>query len=85
MRAQWIDLFTAYKARVKLVYVEVPYDDWLQQNDARDYPVATVILSRLLDRLEVPGVEEAHEVIFHDTDSWQRTAKGHKKKKPSPM
>jgi predicted kinase len=85
MRAQWIDLFTTYQARVKLVYVEVPYNDWLQQNDARDYPVAKVILSRLLDRLEVPGVEEAHEVIFHDTDNWQLVVKGHKKKKPSPM
>jgi predicted kinase len=86
MRAQWIDLFTTYKARVKLVYVEVPYEDWLQQNNVRDYPVANVVLSRLLDKLEVPGVEEAHEVIFHDTDTGQSTMfKGHKKKKPSLM
>lgn len=86
MRAQWIDLFTTYKARVKLVYVEVPYDAWLQQNNAREYPVAAIVLSRLLDKLEVPGVEEAHEVVYHDVDNRQwSSASAHKKKKPSLM
>lgn len=87
MRAQWIDLFTSYKARVRLVYLEVPYEDWLQQNNARDYPVARAVLSRLLDKLEVPGMEEAHEVIYHDVPGVYEYAaeKGHKKKKPSLM
>jgi predicted kinase len=83
MRTQWIDLFSTYKARVKLVYVEVPYDTWLQQNDVRDYPVARVVLSRLLDKLEVPGAEEAHEVVFHDVNGHPASGGAHRKKKPS--
>jgi predicted kinase len=64
MRAQWIDLFASYKARVKLVYVEVPYKDWFRQNNEREHPVPEAVLSRLLNKLEVPSLHEAHEVKY---------------------
>lgn len=64
MRAQWIDLFVSYKARVKIVYVEVPYKDWLKQNREREYPVPGLVLQRLLQKLEVPQLQEANEVIY---------------------
>ncbi|MEM9547944.1 MAG: AAA family ATPase, partial [Bacteroidota bacterium] len=32
MRSRWIGLFTNYKARVKIVYIEVPYKSLIHQN-----------------------------------------------------
>jgi predicted kinase len=64
MRSQWIDLFTSYKARVKLVYIEVPYNEWLRQNREREFPVPEHVLFRLLDKLEIPLLHEAHEVQY---------------------
>ena len=64
MRSQWIDLFVTYKARVKLIYLEAPYKDWLRQNNNREHPVPPKVLERLLSKLEVPTPEEAHVVEY---------------------
>jgi predicted kinase len=64
MRSQWIDLFVTYKARVKLIYIEAPYEDWLRQNNHREYPVPGKVLQRMISKLEVPTREEAHEVTY---------------------
>ena len=64
MRLKWIDLFTMYKARVDLIYVEVPYKDWLRQNSYREHPVPTEVLERMLLKLEVPTPDEAHRVRY---------------------
>ncbi|SKC49947.1 AAA family ATPase [Ohtaekwangia koreensis] len=65
MRTQWIDLFVAYKARIKLIYIEVPYHEWLKQNNDREYAVPQSAMFRLLQKLEVPSIYEAHEVVYH--------------------
>ncbi|RAW03521.1 AAA family ATPase [Pseudochryseolinea flava] len=62
MRSIWIDLFTTYKARVKLLYMEVPYQQWLQQNRDRDHPVPEKVIQRMLQKLEVPLSYEAQTV-----------------------
>lgn len=64
MRMQWIDLFVSYKARVKVVYIEVPHKEWLRQNNEREHPVSQTVLLRLLNKLEVPFLYEAHEVEY---------------------
>lgn len=64
MRSQWIDLFVSYKARVKLFYVEVPYHDWIRQNNNREHPVPAGVVQRLLRKLEVPTPDEAHTVGY---------------------
>lgn len=64
LRRQWIDLFVSYKARVKIVYIEVPYKQWVQQNSNREFPVPNQVLFRLLNKLEVPLQYEAHEVQY---------------------
>lgn len=64
MRAQWIDLFVSYHARVTLVYIETPYKDWLRQNSNREYPVPRNVISRMLSKLEVPSLYEAHRVEY---------------------
>jgi putative nucleotidyltransferase with HDIG domain len=64
MRMQWIDLFVSYKARVKLIYIEKPYNEWIRQNNNRENPVPHKPLMRLLNKLEVPSLHEAHEVQY---------------------
>jgi predicted kinase len=64
MRAQLIDLFVTYGAYVRLVYVESPYAAWKKQNSQREMAVPEKVLSRLLQKLEVPQPSEAHEVIY---------------------
>jgi predicted kinase len=65
MRSQWIDLFVSYKARVKLVYIETNYREWQTQNKDRDHPVPQAVLLRLLSKLEVPLLYEAHDVQYY--------------------
>jgi predicted kinase len=64
MRSQWIDLFTTYRARVRLVYIEVPYQTWIKQNRERENAVPAAVLQRLLSKLEVPSPDEAHRVEY---------------------
>jgi putative nucleotidyltransferase with HDIG domain len=65
MRDQLIGLFLSYRAKVKIVYVEVPYAQLRTQNHERDYVVPPAALEKLIDKLEVPAPDEAHEVIYH--------------------
>lgn len=68
MRSQWIDLFVTYKAHVKLVYIEVPFNTWLSQNSNREHAVPQAAIFRMLPKLEVPYVFEAHDVEYCVTD-----------------
>jgi len=65
MRQQLIDLFSTYKAKVKIVYVEVPFGNLHKQNNERKEIVPTSVLDRLAQKLEVPAKWEAHEVSYH--------------------
>lgn len=62
LRSQLVELFTAYGARVKIVYLEVPYRQWLQQNAGREHSVPIRAMEHLLSKLEIPQADEAHEV-----------------------
>lgn len=64
MRSQWIDLFVTYKAHVKLVYIEVPFKTWLAQNSNREHAVPQAAIFRMLPKLEVPYIFEAHDVEY---------------------
>jgi predicted kinase len=64
LRTQWIDLFVTYKERVKLIYIETSYKEWIRQNSNREHPVPHNVLMRLLSKLEVPSLEEAHQVEY---------------------
>lgn len=64
MRSQLIDLFVSYGAKVKIVYVEKPYDIWRNQNRNREHPLPENILDKLLFKLEIPQLTEAHEVVY---------------------
>lgn len=64
MRQQLIKLFVSYNARVRIVYIEQDYKRWRQQNNNRQYVVPDKVMDRMLDKLEVPVPEEAHEVCY---------------------
>ncbi len=62
MREQVISLFTTYEAAVTIVYVEVPAAKLLQQNRQREEVVPAAAMERLIRKLEVPTITEAHEL-----------------------
>ena len=64
MRGSWISLFTEYGARVRIIYLEVPYNILLQQNHNRDYKVPTDVIDKLIGKLEIPTYRESHEIEF---------------------
>ncbi|EGO64677.1 AAA family ATPase [Acetonema longum] len=61
-RRQLIALFTAYGARVKIVYLEVPYALLLRRNRERSAPVPEKAIHRMIHKLEVPVLTEAPSV-----------------------
>jgi predicted kinase len=62
VRGECVRLFAAYRARVRIVYVEADEPRLLAQNRRRPAPVPEAVIERLLDRWEVPDRTEAHEV-----------------------
>jgi putative nucleotidyltransferase with HDIG domain len=64
MRKRWVDLFTDYRARVEIVYVEPPTRTILAQNKQRTSPVPEKVILRLLEKLEPPTVTEGHSLII---------------------
>ncbi len=64
MRSRWIGLFTDYNARVKIIYIEVPYKKLLKQNSDREHKVPENVIDKLIGKLEMPDFKEAHEVEY---------------------
>jgi predicted kinase len=64
MRTQLIDLMLSYNAYVKIVYVETDFKNWIKQNKNRAYPLPENVLLNLFSKLEVPEINEAHEVVY---------------------
>jgi putative nucleotidyltransferase with HDIG domain len=62
LRGILIRLFSSYQARVRIVYLEAPWDELLHRNRIRDVTVPEKILYRMRSRLEVPNVIEAQQV-----------------------
>jgi predicted kinase len=64
VRQPLIDLFIAYGAKVKIVYVELTHTQLIRQNADRPSNVPKEVLNRLIGKLEVPTSIEAHKVHF---------------------
>jgi len=62
LRRQVLQLFLSYRARVRIVYVEVPPVVLFPQNRQRPALVPEKVIERLIDRWEVPDICEAHQV-----------------------
>jgi predicted kinase len=59
-----IQLFAAYHARIRIVYLEVPMAQVLAQNKDRQCLVPSEAIYRYEDRLEIPDRTEAHQVDY---------------------
>ena len=64
MRQQLIDLFLSYGAYVRIIYLEVPFTVLQEQNRNRENVVPPGIMVKMLSKLGVPGVSEAHSVQY---------------------
>jgi len=62
LRAPLIDFFVAYGGRVRIVYLKASFDVIVSRNRERRESVPEQVLDRLLDKLEVPDLTEAHTV-----------------------
>lgn len=65
VRGEVIRLLADYRARVRIVYLEVSEETLHRQNRGRARPVPEKVLNRLLSRWEVPDRTEAHQVEWH--------------------
>jgi predicted kinase len=57
-----VNLFAAYNARVRIVYVESPEGRLYAQNRERADAVPSEVIRKLTARWEVPDLTEAHRV-----------------------
>src|SRR6185369_11263249 len=64
LRDGLVDLFSAYGARIKMVYCEAPISEVRRRNTMRPAPVPPHVIEKLMDRLDVPDLTEAHEVLY---------------------
>jgi putative nucleotidyltransferase with HDIG domain len=62
LRGKMIDLADAYKARVRIVYLEPPIPLIRERNAGRARKVPPRVWERLFDKLDVPTEAEAHVV-----------------------
>jgi predicted kinase len=65
LRGQPLGLFAAYNARVRIAYLEVPESVLFAQNRQRSRVVPEGVMSRMIDRWEVPDCTEAHAVEWN--------------------
>lgn len=63
-RAALIELFTAYQARVRIVYVEAPWPTLFTRNESRPRVVPPKALERMMERWDPPDVTEAPQVDY---------------------
>jgi len=66
VREHCLSLCAAYRARVRIVYLEVPEDRLYAQNRARAESVPPEVIRKLIARWEVPDLTEAHRVDLYD-------------------
>jgi predicted kinase len=66
IRRRLIDLFASYHARIRIIYVEAPWNAIVSRNRHRERGVPESVLLNLLRKLEVPGLTEAHSVQWID-------------------
>ncbi len=62
MRQQLVELFLSYNARIRIIYLDAPFDTILQRNRNRQNSIPDHVIYKLLNKLEVPDITEAHHV-----------------------
>jgi predicted kinase len=60
LRGQLVDLFAAYRTKVRIVYLEACEDEAARRNHSRENPVPAQAIARMLERWEPPDLTECH-------------------------
>lgn len=61
-RSQLIELFTSYKASVKIIYLEANSEELFRRNSLRQESVPKNIIEKMSANLEIPDLTEAQQV-----------------------
>ena len=61
-RAKQVEMFTQYKASVKIVFLETQWDEMLRRNQGRQDIVPEPVIEDMLEKLVPPDLSEAHGV-----------------------
>jgi predicted kinase len=67
IRRPLIDLFAAYRAKVKIVYLDTGEAEAARRNGERERPVPAKAFDRMLERWEPPDLTECHELLVCTT------------------
>ena len=59
-----ISLCADYGASVKVVYLEVPYEELMQRNQKRERKIPEKVLEEMIRKMEVPAPWEAYDVEY---------------------
>ena len=62
IREKQIRIFMDYKAAVKVVFLETPWDEMLRRNQCKKEAVPESAIENMLEKLIPPNLSEAHEV-----------------------
>ncbi|MCL1468090.1 AAA family ATPase [Argonema galeatum] len=62
LRSSLVNLFSAYGGRIRIVYLEAPWEELLERNNSRHAKVPEKVIERMCDRLDIPDITEAHVV-----------------------
>ncbi len=65
VRKKQIDLFTAYHASVRLVYLETTWEEQLRRNRSRPDAVPESVLCKMAENIIPPAAHEAHRVEWY--------------------
>ncbi|ACU89360.1 AAA family ATPase [Desulfomicrobium baculatum] len=66
MRSRCISLFSAYNARIRVVYIESSFKNIYLQNESRDAVVPKRVIDKLRMKWELPEIVESHQLEFFE-------------------
>lgn len=67
-RDELIDLFTVYKGKTTIVYLDTPIQRVIAQNRGRIRQVPENVIYRFPEKMEPPGLTEAHRLIVVEAE-----------------
>ncbi len=59
------DLFSAYGARVKFIYIEAPYKELISRNRTRERSVPVKVLNNMIHKFDMVESFEGYKIKFH--------------------
>lgn len=64
LRSQLINFFNSYGGKVKIIYVEAPYEVLLKQNAQRENAAPDKVIEKMINKLEIPNNTEVPMVTY---------------------